>query len=66
MDLNTGDFIKGRHRIGAVDREIGDLMLSAAGQTGKSEELGHREFILTYKGFEPTGPAPMPRIARRN
>jgi altronate hydrolase len=26
----------------------------------KSEELGHTEFILTYKSFEPIGPACLP------
>jgi hypothetical protein len=26
----------------------------------KAEELGHQEFILTYKTFEPIGPACLP------
>jgi hypothetical protein len=26
----------------------------------KSEALGHQEFILTYKQFEPIGPACLP------
>jgi hypothetical protein len=26
----------------------------------KSEALGHQEFILTYKRFEPLGPACLP------
>ena len=31
------------------------------GLTGtKSEALGHQEFILTYKSFEPLGPACLP------
>ena len=33
--------------------------LGAGGRT-KSEELGHQEFILTYKSFEPIGPACLP------
>ena len=32
----------------------------ALGAPSKSEGLGHREFILTYKSFEPIGPACMP------
>ena len=47
-----------------MGREIRDLVLAVAGgQRTKSEELGHREFILTYKSFEPIGPACLPRIA---
>ena len=33
---------------------------SAAGRRTKSEALGHQEFILTYKSFEPIGPACLP------
>ena len=36
----------------------------ALGAPSKSEGLGHREFILTYKSFEPIGPACMPPRAR--
>ena len=32
----------------------------ADGRRTKSEELGHQEFILTYKSFEPIGPACLP------
>ena len=28
----------------------------ASGEPTKSEELGHTEFIMTYKSFEPIGP----------
>jgi hypothetical protein len=44
-----------------VGTEIRDLVVSL-GQGGrtKSEELGHQEFILTYKSFEPLGPACLP------
>ena len=43
--------------------EIRDLVVAVAGgrQTA-SESLGHREFILTYKSFDPIGPACLPRI----
>jgi altronate dehydratase len=44
-----------------VGQEIFDLVLGlAAGQRSKSEELGHQDFILTYKSFEPIGPACLP------
>jgi len=32
----------------------------AGGAQSKSEALGHQEFILTYKQFEPIGPACLP------
>ena len=32
----------------------------ASGELSKSEALGHQEFILTYKHFEPIGPACLP------
>lgn len=64
MDVNAGDIIEGRRSIDEVGHEIRDLVLSvAAGHRTKSEELGHREFILTYKSFEPIGPACLPHIA---
>ena len=41
--------------------QIHDLVVSLAdGKRTVSEELGHQEFILTYKTFEPIGPACMP------
>lgn len=64
MDVNAGDIIEGRRSIDAVGREIRDLVLDVAGgrQTA-SEALGHREFILTYKSFDPIGPACLPGAA---
>ncbi|WP_353471583.1 UxaA family hydrolase [Salipiger sp. H15] len=61
MDVNAGDIIEGTRSIEEVGREIRDLVVAVAGgaQT-KSEALGHREFILTYKSFEPIGPACLP------
>jgi altronate hydrolase len=35
----------------------------AGGEQTKSEALGHQEFILTYKRFEPLGPACFPSAA---
>jgi altronate hydrolase len=36
------------------------VLAVASGTRTVSEELGHREFILTYKAFEPIGPACLP------
>jgi altronate dehydratase large subunit len=36
------------------------VLAVAGGQRSVSETLGHREFILTYKAFEPIGPACLP------
>ena len=47
-----------------VSREIYDLILRVSeGEKTCSEELGHQEFILTYKTFEPVGPACLPSAA---
>ena len=44
-----------------VGREIFDLTLAVArGGITKSEALGHQEFVLTYKSFEPIGPSCLP------
>ena len=44
-----------------VGREVYDLTLAVAnGAATKSEALRHREFVLTYKRFEPLGPACLP------
>lgn len=64
MDINAGRIIEGRATIGEVGDEIYARTLAvAAGARSVSEELGHREFILTYKTFEPVGPACLPRRA---
>lgn len=64
MDVNAGDIIEGLRSIDEVGREIRDLVLAVAGgQQTASEALGHREFILTYKSFDPIGPACLPRVA---
>ena len=60
MDVNAGRILRGTP-LREVGHEIYDLTLSvAAGQRTKSEALGHHEFILTYKTFEPLGPACLP------
>jgi altronate dehydratase large subunit len=61
MDVNAGRVLSGEATLEEVGQEIFDLVQAvAAGQLTKSEELGHREFILTYKSFEPIGPACLP------
>ncbi|MGK6311501.1 UxaA family hydrolase [Neorhizobium sp. DT-125] len=61
MDVDAGRILEGRAKLSDVGDEIFDLILSVAnGQATKSERLGHREFILTYKTFEPAGPACLP------
>lgn len=61
MDVNAGRIITGDATIEEVGEEIFGLALSVAmGATTKSEALGHAEFILTYKSFEPAGPACLP------
>ena len=64
MDINAGDIIEGNRSIDEVGHEIRDLVVAVAGgRMTASEELGHREFIRTYKSFEPIGPACLPRVA---
>ncbi len=61
MDVDAGRILEGRAGLAEVGQEIHDLVLGlAAGGRTKSEELGHQEFILTYKSFEPIGPACLP------
>lgn len=61
MDVNAGRIITGEATLDDIGAEIFDLLLAvAAGQKTKSEDLGHTEFILTYKSFEPLGPACLP------
>ncbi len=44
-----------------MGREVFEQTVAVAqGAASKSEMLGHQEFILTYKTFEPVGPACLP------
>ena len=61
MDVNAGRIINA----GATIRDVGGEIFSlvqhvAAGQLTKSEALGHQEFVLGYKSFEPLGPSCLP------
>ncbi len=61
MDINAGAIIDGTRNLQQVGDEIYDMVLAtAAGEKTISEQLGHKEFILTYKSFEPIGPACLP------
>jgi altronate dehydratase large subunit len=60
MDVNAGRILRGAE-LDDVGREIYALVERiASGEPSKSEALGHQEFILTYKQFEPIGPACLP------
>jgi altronate dehydratase large subunit len=64
MDVDAGRILEGRGTLDEVGREILALIERvAAGERTCSEALGHQEFILGYKRFEPTGPACLPRAA---
>ncbi|MFS2027267.1 UxaA family hydrolase [Massilia sp. GER05] len=61
MDVNAGRILTGHATIEEVGDEIVDLVARVAnGECTKSEDLGHQEFILTYKQFEPIGPRCLP------
>ncbi|WP_420406237.1 UxaA family hydrolase [Nisaea sp.] len=61
MDVDAGRILEGKAELDEVGTEIRDLVLEVAGGARtRSEDLGHQEFILTYKTFEPIGPACLP------
>jgi len=61
MDVNAGRILEGEASVAEVGEEIYALVQAvASGARTRSEDLGHREFILTYKTFEPLGPACLP------
>jgi altronate hydrolase len=61
MDVDAGRILEGRGTLPDVGREIYGLVQRVGrGEPTKSEALGHQEFILTYKSFEPLGPACLP------
>ena len=61
MDVNAGRILSEGASVEEVGTEIFDLLARVAeGEITKSEDLGHTEFILTYKSFEPIGPACLP------
>jgi altronate dehydratase large subunit len=61
MDVNAGRILSEGASLDEVGAQILERVEAvAAGERTKSEELGHQEFILTYKTFEPIGPACLP------
>jgi altronate hydrolase len=61
MDVNAGRILEGRATLDQVGEEIVRQVLAVAdGASTASERLGHQEFILTYKWFEPIGPRCLP------
>ncbi len=64
MDVDAGRVLQGRATLEQVGREIYDLVLAVAeSRQTRSEARGHQEFIMTYKTFEPIGPACLPAAA---
>ncbi|MEX2961124.1 UxaA family hydrolase [Microbulbifer sp. TYP-18] len=65
MDINAGKVIEGEASVDSVGEEIYRLVCKvAAGEPTKSETLGHQEFVLTYKQFEPIGPSCLPGVIK--
>lgn len=65
MDVNAGAIIEGGASVEQVGKEVFERVQEvAAGTPSVSEALGHQEFILTYKTFEPIGPGCLPKAAR--
>lgn len=61
MDVNAGRILEGAATLDEVGEEIlQEVLAVAAGKRSLSEDLGHQEFILTYKAFEPIGPSCLP------
>lgn len=58
MDINAGSVLEGASDLDAIGGEIHRLIREVAdGKATASESLGHQEFVLGYKSFEPAGPA---------
>src|SRR5690606_27942709 len=58
MDVNAGRILTEGVTAEEVGNEIVEQVLAVAGGTRSCpEKLGHREFSLQYKSFEPLGPS---------
>ncbi len=65
MDIDAGRILEGHATLDEVAKEIYDQTLAVVnGASSASEELGHQEFILTYKQFDAAGPACLPIRSR--
>lgn len=61
MDINAGKIISGESDLKDISNEIVFAILgTAAGNKTASEALGHQEFVLLYKSFQPAGPSCLP------
>jgi altronate dehydratase large subunit len=61
MDINAGKILLNEATLENIANEIIAKIADVAnGATTCSEDLGHREFVLSYKRFEPAGPACLP------
>ena len=61
MDVNAGTIADGVETIEQVgDRIVAAVVDAASGRPTRSEALGHQEFVLAYKTYEPIGPACLP------
>lgn len=61
MDVNAGTIADGVETIEQVgERILAAIVQAASGRPTRSEALGHQEFVLGYKTYEPIGPACLP------
>jgi altronate dehydratase large subunit len=61
MDVNAGRILEDSATLAEVGREVFESVVATAqGKKTASENLGHQEFVLTYKYFEPLGPSCLP------
>jgi altronate hydrolase len=61
MDVNAGRILENSATLAEVGREVFESVVATAqGKQTASENLGHQEFVLTYKYFEPLGPSCLP------
>lgn len=70
MDVDAGRILEGRGDLDEVGDEVyAHVVACARGTPTKSEAMGHQEFILTYKAFDPSdarialGPACLPVVS---
>lgn len=61
MDIDASRLLGSHVTLGQVGSEIVDMVTQVAnGEKTCSETLGHQEFNLSYKSFEPVGPSCFP------
>lgn len=61
MDINAGKMLTEGVSLNEMGNEIFNKIINVAGgEQTCSEELGHQEFVLGYKTFEPVGPSCLP------